>query len=336
VVDDDAVRLLRRALLAALLVFVGLVPAWAQNPPVDQGLGIRLTEAPTNRKDDPRARRYIVDHVPAGTTIARGIEVSNGTDRVATISLYPAAATLRNGEFVPASGHTGNELSQWVHIEPATLTVPVGGRAAAKVTINVPADAPPGERYAVALAELPPPPGAGLVGLASRVGIRIYLSVGPGNEPSTDFDLKTFEPITDGGKPGVSIHSCNTGGRAIDLGGSVKLDDGPGGISAGPFNSTQPSTVAPGDCEDLKILLDPKLPRGPWNATAKLRSGTREKQASAKITFPEPGQKAAPVKAHGKKTSDAPMVAGGASALLLLSGGLALLAYRRRKRSAPD
>jgi hypothetical protein len=332
---NGTVSLFRRAMLAALLV-VPAVPARAQtsNPPVDQGLGIRLTEAPTNRKDDPRARRYIVDHVPAGTTITRGIEVSNGTDRTATVSLYPAAATLRDGEFVPASGHTGNELSQWVSIEPATLTMPAGTRAAAKVTVHVPADATPGERYAVALAELPPPPGAGLVGLASRVGIRIYLSVGPGNEPSTDFDLKTFEPITEGDRPGVSIHSCNTGGRAIDLGGSIKLDGGPGGISAGPFNSTQPSTVAPGDCEDLKILLDPKLPRGPWNATAKLRSGTREKEASAKLTFPQPGQKAAAVKATGKKTSDAPVVAGGASALVLLSAGLAVLAYRRRKRAA--
>ncbi|HEV7887076.1 MAG TPA: DUF1735 domain-containing protein, partial [Acidimicrobiales bacterium] len=273
---------------------------------------------------------YIIDHVPAGTTFSRGIEVSNGTDRDATIALYPAAATLQNGEFVPASGKTGNELSKWITIEPASLAIPKGGKATAKVTVAVPGDAIPGERYAVALAELPPPPGQGLVGLASRVGIRVYLSVGPGNEPPTDFDLKTFEPISTDGKPGVSIHSCNTGGRAIDLGGSIKLAGGPGGISAGPFDSTQPATVSPGDCQDLKILLDPKLPRGPWNATAALRSGTREKTATATITFPNPGEKAKPVPAKTAGAKGSPFLP--VAAALILATGLAAFALSRRRR----
>lgn len=327
-----------RRLLAAVALLTLAVPALAQTtttttPGNDPGIGIRLTEAPQNRADDPRARRYIVDHVNAGTAISRGIEVTNGTDRDVTVALYAAAATLTNGEFIPASGRTQNELSGWLRIEPETLSIPRGGRAAARVNITVPADATPGERYAVALAELPPAPGAGLVGLASRVGVRIYLSVGPGSEPSTDFDLKTFEPINENGRPGVSIHSCNTGGRALDLGGSLTLKNGPAGISAGPFESTQPATISPGVCEDLKILLDPALPRGPWDATAKLRSGTREKTSEATITFPEPGQKATPVKAtDAGKTSDSPIVAGGAVVLFLAAAAAALTAWRRARR----
>lgn len=332
--------MIRRLLLAAALLGFA-VPALAQTTSTtapagnDPGIGIRLTEAPQNRADDPRARRYIVDHVNAGTSFSRGIEVSNGTDRDVTVVLYAAAATLNNGEFVPASGRTGNELSGWIRMEPETLTIPKGGRAAARVTITVPGDATPGERYAVALVELPPAPGAGLVGLASRVGIRVYLSVGPGSEPATDFDLETFEPINEDGRPGVSIHSCNTGGRALDLGGSLTLKNGPAGISAGPFDSTQPATIMPGVCEDLKILLDPALPRGPWDATAKLRSGTKEKTSEAKITFPEPGQKAKPVKAHDTgKTSDSPVVAGGAVVLFLAAAIAALVAWRRRRKLA--
>jgi hypothetical protein len=303
--------------------------------PTDPGLGLRLLEAPANRKDDPRARRYIVDHVPAGTGFTRSIEVVNGTDRDATISLYAAAASLSNGDFVPAQGRTGNDLSSWMVVTPATVTVPKGGRAPAQVQVAVPADATPGERYAVALAELPPAPGQGLVGLAARVGIRVYLSVGAGSEPPTNFDLQTFEPISADGHPGVAIHSCNTGGRAIDLGGSLTLTGGPGGISAGPFTSTQASSVAPGDCQDLRILLDPKLPRGPWQATASLRSGTKEKTATATITFPNPGEKAAPVRAKTKGTSDSPILAGTAVGLvLLLAGALLWVLLRRRAASA--
>lgn len=330
--------MIRRALAAVLFVMAG-APALAQTtttaPPADPGIGIRLTEAPKNRENDPRARRYIVDHVNAGATFSRGIEVSNGTDRDVTVVLYAAAATLNNGEFVPASGRTQNDLSGWMKVEPGSLSIPRGGKAAARVTITVPADATAGERYAVALVELPPAPGAGLVGLASRVGVRVYLSVGPGSEPPTDFDLKTFEPINEDGKPGVSIHSCNTGGRALDLGGSLRLADGPGGISAGPFESSQPATISPGQCENLKILLDPALPRGPWRATASLRSGTREKSAEATITFPEPGQKADPVAAKETgKTSDAPLVAAGA-VLLFLAVAAGLFLLWRRRHSTP-
>lgn len=321
---------LRRALLAVVLL-LSAAPALAQTAP---GLGVRLLEAPEARRDDPRARRYIVDHVAAGTTFSRRIEVSNGTDHAATILLYAAAATLQNGEFIPASGHTENELSKWITITPASLTLPKDGHGEAKVTVAVPADATPGERYAVALAELPPPPGQGLVGLASRVGVRVYLSVGPGSEPPTDFDLKTFKPINKDGKPGVSIHSCNSGGRALDLGGSLKLDHGPGGINAGPFTSTQSATISPGDCQDLTILLAPDLPRGPWDATATLRSGTREKSSEARITFPGPGETGKTVPAHATgKTSDAPLVAGGATVLFAASAAAAALTWRRRRRT---
>jgi len=334
---------LRRLLPALVLVALATLPggpvaaqaqAQANNPPVDQGLGIRLLEAPTNRQDDPRARRYIVDHVAAGTTFSRSIEVSNGTGRDITVSLYAAAASLKDGDFVPAEGHQANELSGWMRLDPPPLQIPNAGRAQAKITIAVPADATAGERYAVALAELPPPPGQGLVGLASRVGIRVYLSVGPGAEPATDFQLQTFQPINESGKPGVAIHSCNTGGRALDLGGSLKLANGPAGISAGPFTSTQPATIAPGDCEDLKILLDPQLPRGPWDATASLRSGTREKQATARITFPPPGQKAAKVKAHEKSPGGLGVLAIAALSLVALAALFVFFLTRRRDRTA--
>ena len=52
------------------------------------------------------------------------------------------------------------------------------------MTIAVPRDAAPGERYGVVWAEVrAAAPAAGGITQVSRVGIRIYLSVGPGGRP---------------------------------------------------------------------------------------------------------------------------------------------------------
>ena len=63
-------------------------------------MGIRLLDAPTDRADDPRAKLYIVDHVPPGTTIQRRIQVDNATDEDQLIKLYPGAARLEEGKFI--------------------------------------------------------------------------------------------------------------------------------------------------------------------------------------------------------------------------------------------
>ena len=85
----DRARAAVVAIAAVLAVATG--PAQAKG----SGLGIRLTQAPVDRRDDPRARSYIVDHVAPGTTITRAIQVDNGTNRQAGIDLYASAAEIR-------------------------------------------------------------------------------------------------------------------------------------------------------------------------------------------------------------------------------------------------
>jgi hypothetical protein len=52
-----------------------------------------------------------VDHLYPGTVIHRQIEVSNTTASTQHIVMYAAAATIGNGLFVGAAGHTPNGLS---------------------------------------------------------------------------------------------------------------------------------------------------------------------------------------------------------------------------------
>jgi hypothetical protein len=62
--------------------------------------------------------------------------------------------------------------------------VPAGGRLTATVRIAVPKNAPPGEQLGVIWAEArSTADAAGSVVQVNRVGIRIYLSVGPGGAP---------------------------------------------------------------------------------------------------------------------------------------------------------
>jgi hypothetical protein len=254
---------------------------------VPEGLGIRLTEAPVDRKDDPRARSFIIDHVAPGSSLSRKFEVTNGTDRPISVELYGAPAQLEDGAFVPSLRGATSDLASWVKIDPPTVEVPPGGAVGAVVTITVPADASEGERYGIVAAE-GKPEGSGTVNVVPRVGIRIYLSVGEGGEPASDFVVDSLQAgREDDGTPVVLARVENTGGRALDMRGELSLDDGPGGLSAGPFPAELGTTIGPGQSSPVRIALDPEIPDGPWHARLALQSGELERKVEATITFPE-------------------------------------------------
>ena len=328
---------MRRLLLAvaALVAASAVSPVLAQAPP--QTVGIRLVDAPTSRVDDPRARQYIVDHVAPGTTISRRIEISNSTSEIQAVQLYAAAASIENGTFRFGDGRASNDLTTWTTVDTATVSPPAGGKTLATVKIAVPTDASPGERYGVVWAELAAavPPGGG-VGAVNRVGVRIYLSVGEGGEPASDFSITTFQARRDAqGNPLVAATVTNTGGRALDLSGELRLTSGPGGLSAGPFDAKLGTTLGPGQTEPVLVTLDRALPNGPWDAVIALRSGTATREATATITFPgQPATTSKPVAAapdtdDGKSGVPVPLLFGlvGGGFLLLL---LLLLLLRRR------
>jgi hypothetical protein len=290
------IQVSRRALAAVAFAVVIALPAGAPattarsaaRAAIPGSLGLRLLNVPFGARQDPRARLYIVDHLRPGTVIHRLIEVSNTTASTMPISLYPAAAATAHGSFLGAAGHTPDDLSTWTSVSPGASDVRAGGHLTARVTIAVPHDASPGEQYGVIWAETrsAPPAGGGLTEV-SRVGIRLYLSVGPGGPPPSSFTIESLTARrTPDGHPIVVAAVHNTGGRALDMYGTLQLTAGPGGLRAGPFPANLGVTLAIGDTEPVKVVLDKRLPGGPWDALVALHSGLINNSARATITFP--------------------------------------------------
>jgi hypothetical protein len=294
-------RTLRTSAIFVAMIGFGVLAApmatGATAAAVDQeeligGIGLRLTEAPVSAGDDPRARVYIVDHLAPGTIIERRIEVSNTTASPQHVALYAAAASIDDGSFVGAAGDTPNELSSWTSVAPADMDVAANGVLSATVIVAIPADAAPGEQYGVIWAEARSDPGeGGGVVQVSRVGIRMYVSVGPGGAPAADFtiDSVTASRSDAEGLPMISANVHNTGGRALDMTGTLTLSNGPGGLSAGPFPADLGRTLAIADTQSVQVMLDNRLPAGPWDASITLESGLTKRTVEASITFPDHG-----------------------------------------------
>lgn len=256
------------------------------------------------------------------------------------VTLYPGAAEVGGGSFRALEGRVDNELSRWISVAPASVTVPAGGEALAEVTIAVPAVAGGGERYAAVLAEQSAVRQSSGFSVASRVGIRVYLSVGGPRAPESDFLIDSLQASRRAdGTPVVAAEVRNTGDRALDLRGELRLTDGPGGLSGGPFPAQLGTTLAPGDAEPVTVVLDKAITGGPWTATLSLKSGLLERQARAVITFPDgAGQQSPAVAAENLALREDPKIlvpiAGGLIGLIALL--LLYLLLRRRSKTKDE
>jgi hypothetical protein len=262
------------------------------------------------------------------------VEVSNTTGEEAEVAIYAAAAGIDDGSFIGAEGRTVNELSVWSTVAPQALRLAAGAVATVVVTVAVPFDAAPGEYYGVVWAQTGSLPSSGSgVYVVNRVGIRMYVSVGPGGAPAADFTVTSLRASrSQDGSPVVAATVVNTGGRALDLGGSLTLTDGPGGLNAGPFDATLGVTLAIGSTEEVRIALDPQVPNGPWTATITLQSGLTERSAVAVIQFPTAGS-APPVAAEEvpRRGAGTALVTAAVVVIAVLLAGL-LIAQQRGRR----
>lgn len=305
-------------------------------PPVAHSIGLRLLDVPVESIADPRAQMYIVDHLAPGATINRRIEISNGTNDTTHIELYPAAASIIDSVFVGAEARTSNELSTWTTVGPTAVDLATNARSIATVTIAVPTDAAPGEQYGVVWAEVRSGAADGTgITTVSRVGIRLYISVGPGGAPAADFAIDSLTAERSAtGVPSVTATVRNTGGRALDLSGSLQLEAGPAGLSAGPFPANLGTTLPIGAADPVKIVLDEAIPAGSWEATITLRSGSVERTAHAMIAMPEAGS-SAPAKAiESSQTGRSALVEWCAGGALLLVATTALVLRTRHRQPA--
>jgi hypothetical protein len=328
----------RSALAALALMVVVVGPAGASGllelprAPSPGGIGLRLVDVPSSASHDPRAQLYVVDHLAPGTVIHRRVEVSNTTDLPTQLDVYPAAATIEDGAFLGAAGRTANDVSTWTSVVPGTVDLAPGARSLVEVTVTVPADAAPGEQYGVVWAEARTSGAENGITQVNRVGIRLYVSVGPGGAPAADFTIGSLTAArADDGRPTVVAAVHNTGGRALDMSGTLELVAGPGGLRAGPYPASLGTTLAIGATEQVEIVLDERLPAGPWDAQITLHSGLAERTARATITFPAAGQ-APPVATASPSRPGwvVPLAAGGVALVVAVGAALAM-----RRRRAP-
>jgi hypothetical protein len=248
--------------------------------------GARILDVPLSEVDNPRALAYIVDYLPAGTVVHRRILVVNEEPREARFSVYPDAAYVSGGQFTGYPGATRSELTTWITVQHPTVTLAAGRSVPDMITIRVPRNATRGEHYGVIWVQQSSLArnhhGIGVREVA-RVGIRVYLAVGRG-VPPTSFDITSITGhLTAAGQPVIVAHVNNTGERAIDLSGTVRLAGGPAGTSAGPFRVQRIVTLAPGQSWNVTFALPHTLPLGSWRATVTLVSGLISATATAVV-----------------------------------------------------
>jgi hypothetical protein len=248
-------------------------------------IGIRQLEVPTSQANNPRDEEYIIDSLAPGTTMQRKFQVVNQGSAPVHLIVYPAAATISKGTFQFAPGRTQNEMTTWISISQGALTLAPHSSADLVATVTVPRNAPSGEQYGVIWAQ-ESSSGAGNVKLVSRVGLRLYLSIGAGGAAAPNFTVGT--PVTSrnaAGAPVVEVPVNNTGGTAVDVRGTLQLTNGPGGVSAGPFIAQTVDTLAPGQSNPDMFVLSSKLPTGPWQASFTMVSGLITKTEAVTLSF---------------------------------------------------
>lgn len=307
--------------------------------PEPSGLGIRLLDVPAHTKDDPRARAYIVDRLAPGAVIQRRVQIVNNTGSSQSVLLYPGAARIENGDFVGGEAGTQNEVRNWTTLEQQELTLASGDSANVMATLRVPPDATEGEHYGAIWAEMRSTANQAAksgVTEVNRVGIRIYLSIGPGNGKPADFTVTSVIASRDNeGSPQLSALVTNTGGRALDIVGTLTLSEGPGDLSAGPFDIQKPSTIVPAEAREVVFRLPPVIPDGPWTVAVRLKSGLLERETTAHISFPNKGS-ASVFEPVQNGDDPLPGIAVMGSGLLLAVSTATMLIRRHRRRTAHD
>jgi hypothetical protein len=285
-------RVVRLSLIALGLVAGIIVPASsavaAAPAKAVGGIGVRLVATTGDSRGGPLARSYIVERVAPGASLRRRVVISNTTRSTVLVAVYPAAASLRRGTFAFGAGRTPNELTAWTSVSRAVLRLAPGTAAYETVTIHVPRYASSGERYGVIWAAVSAPaPAGGGVTVVNRVGVRMYLSIGPGGAPPSNFAIGPLTAKRSAtGQPIVVATVRNSGKRTLDIRGTLTLSRGPGGLRAGPFPVTLGAALGPSASEPATIRLDGRLPRGPWRAQLRLTSGPLQRTATTAITFP--------------------------------------------------
>jgi hypothetical protein len=130
---------------------------------------------------NPLSTAYIVNRLTPSASVYAHIEVSNTTNAAMAVSLYPGAATNIKGNFLPTNPGISNDLTSWTSVTPSTANIPAHGYITVTVKIKVPDVVVAGERVGLIWASVNSTSPSSALTSVNRVGIRMYLPVGPVN-----------------------------------------------------------------------------------------------------------------------------------------------------------
>ncbi|PZE66393.1 peptidase [Curtobacterium sp. MCBD17_021] len=317
----SAIVLTTAAVIACTL---GAVTPASASTDQDGGVGVRLVPD-GSRTTSAQDRAYLIANPDVGGTVRRTVEVSNTSRDVQVVTLYPGAATIRDGAFVGEAAEATNDLARWTSLAKTEIVLSPDETERVDAEIAVPRSAASGERYGAIWAAVQATSPSGSVDTVNRAGIRMYVNVGNGSARPA-FEIEDLAAADHDGATGVIATVRNTGSVAVDLTGQLRLVKG--GLTAGPFNTSSATTIAPGDTSTVVFTVDPDLPGGGWHATAALSSGTSSRTASATVVLPVRAV-AAPAPSP---IAVAAAAAGVTAALALL---VTLLVRRRRTGGTP-
>ncbi len=272
-----------RVVVPVIAAMIGLSQPGPSTPAGPAGqMALRLEPSGGGVPTDPRERISIVASLRPGAALTRTVTVVNGTARGQHVELYPAAATIVSGTFLGSPERTPNDVTTWTTLSPSTVDLGPGASRPVQVTIRPPVRAAEGEQYAMVWADTTAPGSDEL----TRAGVRMYLDIGHTPTPASDFAIGRIAPGPYvAGRPTVVVDVTDTGDRAVDIDGTVKLTEGPDGLSTAAIPISRPVTLAPHGAGQVTAVLDPYPPNGDWTAVVSLNRGLVGHEQTAPVTI---------------------------------------------------
>ncbi|XVU21415.1 WxL protein peptidoglycan domain-containing protein [Actinoplanes sp. CA-054009] len=218
-----------RGALAAVLLFV-LAPAPAKA--AVKADGVRWSVQPSTAKG-PDGRDYIIRRAAPGERLTDYVGITNLTTEPLTFSVYGTDAyTTQDGSFaLLAAAQKPTDVGSWIGLAASKYTVPANTRLDVPFSVNVPANATPGDHaggVVTSIAQETTGANGQKVLVDQRVAARVYLTVAGAVAPRLTIDNVRLEyhqsaNPADGGSMTVRYLVRNAGNLRLSGTGTVKV-----------------------------------------------------------------------------------------------------------------
>lgn len=261
-------------LLAVLAALVAVAPAAsaqdASGDPAAQSGEPQIIEswavAPAGSADpsQPGNRPNLSYTAAAGSSVTDAITIYNYGNVPQTFRLYAADAfNTEDGSFDVLPGDQPSvDAGSWVKIPQENLTLPPGQQATVPISVDVPADASPGDHVAAILASSRAEgtgPDGKVIALDRRTGTRLYIRVAGPVEPKLQIEgvsvnySPSLNPLS--GSATVTYTVANRGN--VRLGGTSSVSaGGPFGLFAKDGPTEELADLLPGESVTYTTTLD--------------------------------------------------------------------------------